>query len=228
MIKGVQAGQWLSSHDFKGGSMWPVLRTGDGLVIEAYGLQPVCVGDVIAFRDPARDKNIVHRVIRIDYRIHTQGDNNSFPDQGKLNREDIIGKVVAVYRRDALLKLRNGKSGVWIGRVCRMRRVAEDCAYRMGRSTYRMVRTFACVNVPIRWLQSGLQIVCFYYPTGAKVVLRLWRRWPIAVYHSDRRVWKLTMIARVLMDQCLLDRFRCYLEDRADCQPFEGKHFQMP
>lgn len=215
-----------STHEFKGFSMWPTLRPGDGLVVQPYRARSVRVGDVIVFHDPVCDKKIVHRVIRIDPEIYTQGDNNSLPDQGKIRSEAIIGKVVTVYRRDAIMSLRNGLMGAWIGRVFRIRRTVVVYVSRIGRPLYRILRTTGILSFLIRWLRSGLQVICFQQPTGKRIVLCLWKRWPIAIYRPDRQTWKIPMIARMFMDDCVLDELIQRLENQIGCQLIGANHFQ--
>jgi signal peptidase len=73
-------------------SMEPTLKKGDIAIIK--NVEDIRVGDIIVFE--SRGDLYIHRVVGIDQEYYiTKGDAYSYPDLGKINRERILGKVVA-------------------------------------------------------------------------------------------------------------------------------------
>ena len=80
------------------GSMSPVLKTGDVVIIEKVSADTIKVGDIIEYRKNV-STNVVHRVIEIDdtagtITFVTKGDANSTPDQNPVDADQVIGKVI--------------------------------------------------------------------------------------------------------------------------------------
>jgi signal peptidase len=80
-------------------SMIPTLTKGDLLVLQSRAPDQIYVGDIIVFIAAYHNKPIVHRVTAIEiigdeYQYYTKGDNNTLPDPGHRDYEDIIGVVV--------------------------------------------------------------------------------------------------------------------------------------
>lgn len=77
-----------------GRSMWPLLRTGDVVVVEAASRVNITVGDIVVYRFSGdfygqyiQDELIIHKVIYIYYHngtecVVTKGINNPVPDPG--------------------------------------------------------------------------------------------------------------------------------------------------
>lgn len=84
-----------------GSSMEPTFHTGDLLVVRE-GVPRV--GDVVAFRIPGRDGQIVHRVIdrRADGTLLVQGDNRESPDMPMPTDADVIGVSSLLVPRGAI------------------------------------------------------------------------------------------------------------------------------
>lgn len=79
------------------GSMNPMLRVGDIIVVAQVDPTTIVPGDVIAFTDPAGRKNIIitHRVIACtEEGFQTKGDACEDQDQFVVNPEDVVGKPV--------------------------------------------------------------------------------------------------------------------------------------
>jgi signal peptidase I len=90
------------------GSMMPLLRTGDEVLIQSVNPNNIRPGDIIVFKDP--DKLIVHRVIRrYDSGSPTflqKGDSTTAAEI--IRSEDIIGKVIAVRKGSKIICLNDG------------------------------------------------------------------------------------------------------------------------
>lgn len=101
------------SLDYVGLSMTPTFRQGDGLDVVPYKGKPVKPGDVVVFKHPKRESNVVHRVISITEggMIQTQGDNNSLADPWVVKKEDLIGKVRYRLNGNKKKSVLNGTAG---------------------------------------------------------------------------------------------------------------------
>ena len=85
----------------RGYSMLPALWPGDVLTIEARSIDKIRIGDVVLF--VRENRFFVHRVVRsagTDHGLITRGDDMP-NDDGVLCREELLGRVVAVHRRQA-------------------------------------------------------------------------------------------------------------------------------
>lgn len=87
------------------GSMMPLLRTGDEVLVQSASPDSIRPGDIIVFKN--QDKLIVHRVIR-----RYNNGNPSFLQKGDsttaaeiIRSEDVIGKVIAVRKGTKIICL---------------------------------------------------------------------------------------------------------------------------
>ncbi len=95
-----------------GSSMWPVLRSGERIVVRHGGRTPA-VGDIVVFLQA--DRTLAHRVIRrrgegADFALRAKGDCTLVADPGWLGPERIVGIVEAVVR-DGRRRRRPGLGG---------------------------------------------------------------------------------------------------------------------
>ena len=90
-----------------GTSMAPSFDAGDLAVVreaDDYG-----VGDVVAYRDPALHRTVLHRIVAVDgERFVFQGDNNDFLDDQRLGSEHVLGRLW-------LHVPRGGTAFAWLG-----------------------------------------------------------------------------------------------------------------
>lgn len=101
-----------SDMNYTGPSMNPTLKAGDGLSVIPYGNRKIRIGDVIVFRDPTRNHNVVHRIVAVDSQnIRTRGDNNTNIDPWVLRPDDIIGCVVSAQRKNKSTTIHGGTWG---------------------------------------------------------------------------------------------------------------------
>jgi signal peptidase len=81
------------------GSMEPILRPGDAVVVERTSPRRLRVGDIISYRSPRSQRLVItHRLINVDpasHRLITRGDALEAPDPSFPSRL-VVGKVVAV------------------------------------------------------------------------------------------------------------------------------------
>jgi len=96
-----------------GPSMYPTLRSGDGLKLRTYQRPTdMRIGDVIVYPHPHRPVDVVHRIINIvPDGVITRGDNNNLIDPYTVGFDEIKGKVVAVKRGARTLAMAGGLVG---------------------------------------------------------------------------------------------------------------------
>jgi len=96
------------------GSMAPALSTGDVAIVDMIEPREAEVGDIVTFRDPTRDDQLVtHRVAIIerageDYAFVTKGDQNSSVEEWKVAEHGKIGRLS--FRIPAV-----GRALFWLG-----------------------------------------------------------------------------------------------------------------
>ena len=74
------------------GSMWPVLRTGDLVLIKAVKKEDIKVGDIIVWKNS--NGFTIHRVTKLNPNtLVTKGDGN-FTEDEPVKYSDVIGKTV--------------------------------------------------------------------------------------------------------------------------------------
>ncbi len=134
--------------------MLPTL--GDAEVIEVlpYGEAPVRPGDVVYFRVPGKDHWVVHRVIRLRPEgIITRGDNNPTDDISRLQKSDIIGRVIAARRKRGRQGIWNGRRGLLLSRWLRGRAAARRSLAGVLRPAYHWLarRKFWPSLLPAAW-----------------------------------------------------------------------------
>ena len=81
------------------GSMEPMMRVGDIVVVHKVNPETIEPGDIIAFKDPSGRKNVIitHRVIAYSEDgegFRTKGDACEEPDRFVVKKEDVVGKPV--------------------------------------------------------------------------------------------------------------------------------------
>jgi signal peptidase I len=79
--------------------MMPVINPGDVVIVAKTAGSQVKLGDIIEYRNPKENINIVHRVVEVrgegDQKIFiAKGDNNNAPDVDPVPQQNVIGKVV--------------------------------------------------------------------------------------------------------------------------------------
>ncbi|MCP4177600.1 MAG: signal peptidase I [bacterium] len=96
-----------------GPSMFPTLRSGDGLIMYNYkNRREIRVGDIILYPHPEKPFDVVHRIIKkLDTGVVTRGDNNNKIDPYIIKYEDVIGKVISAKRKNTTIQMKSGTIG---------------------------------------------------------------------------------------------------------------------
>jgi len=100
LLVGALAGMALGYRALivKSGSMTPAIRTGDIVVTKLVHPDAVRIGDVVTFRDPTRNEDLVtHRVVKIHpegatIAFETRGDANTGVEDWDVARDGTIGR----------------------------------------------------------------------------------------------------------------------------------------
>ena len=78
------------------GSMEPMLKSGDLVIVRKASPDSIGMGDIAAYRSPENDVVIVHRIVVIDGdTVVTKSDTNSEPDPSRVTGNIVLGKVMA-------------------------------------------------------------------------------------------------------------------------------------
>jgi signal peptidase I len=102
---------------YVGTSMYPLLRDLDMLFLSPYDEQDLQQGDIIVFKTKkcGKDITITHRIFSFNKTgIITKGDNNPRIDDLPVNPSDILGLVVYAKRGNRLIRVHNGKTGIFL------------------------------------------------------------------------------------------------------------------
>jgi signal peptidase I len=76
------------------GSMWPELKTGDMVLIEAIPKEDLKVGDVIVWQVKNSPNFTIHRVLKLNEKtLVTKGDANFEPDD-PISYDQVVGRTV--------------------------------------------------------------------------------------------------------------------------------------
>ncbi len=101
-------------------SMRPLLRTGDGVVVQPIDPYALQLGDVIVAQRGG--EWITHRLVAVDERgWHTHGDNTRYGDKAA-SAAEIVGRVVAIERGAEMIDLQQPRWQVIGGRINRVQR----------------------------------------------------------------------------------------------------------
>lgn len=105
---------WLGSEapiaTITSSSMWPELKKGDLVFIEAVKPKDIKIGDILVWRpSAANDSFVIHRVVELRQdSLRTKGDANTKEDQ-PISYDQVVGRTVAL--KGAPLKI------PWLGNI---------------------------------------------------------------------------------------------------------------
>lgn len=119
-------------------SMVPVLSTSDLVLFQAVDTSQVKSGDIVLFTPPGAYYMVVHRVTSVaDGYIRTKGDNNPYPDDWVLTKNDLNGKAVTLYGSPVVVK----KLGVYF-MPSRDPFLSQDPTFRTVKETVETVKLY--------------------------------------------------------------------------------------
>jgi signal peptidase len=199
---------------YTGPSMNPTLREPDLLWVEPYGNRPVRAGDVVCYKSPEENVNIVHRVVSVGGRrtgdggpkdgIRTRGDNNPGPDAGVVAADDLLGRVVSAQRGSRLRPIPGGLTGRTVAWSVRLRKVVWRVVAGVVSGAYQgFVR-----GGPFDFLLPGglrPRLVCFNR-RGAATLRLLMGRQTVGQYDARHQRWLIRRPFRLFVDEQTLPR----------------------
>ena len=192
-----------SDRNYMGPSMNPSLRTGDGLSMVPYEGKEICVGDVVVFRPPGENHDVVHRVVAVDTEgVRTQGDNNSEIDPWVLQPEDIIGQVVSAHRGTDRVTIHGGTWGRVLGPALRTRKQLNQTISRILHPAYHALARSGLISLFLP-LQRKTRILSFDRPHGKEYQLLLHNR-VIGRRPPDNDQWHISRPFRLFIDESSL------------------------
>jgi signal peptidase I len=199
---------------YTGLSMNPTLREPDLLQVEPYGNGPVRAGDVVCFKSPEKDINIVHRVMSVGRRspvaghpidgIRTRGDNNPRPDPWVLGVGSLLGRVVAAQRGSRRRPIPGGQTGRMIALSVRLRKAIRNAGGQIPHHFCEaLVRSGPFDFLLPRAMRPRL--VSF---RGREVTIHrlLMGRFVIGRYDRERKEWQIRRPFRLFLDEQTLTK----------------------
>jgi hypothetical protein len=182
--------------------MSPTVRKFDVLYVSSYRGNKVRSGDVVVFKSAGQPLPVVHRVLSQDaFGIRTIGDNNETVDEGYLNLNHIVGRVVYLKRGSKLKRVHGGWLGSLVGRIMRLRRLLD---YRISRIAHPLYDLLVRYKIFMRWPCSIRTKVVSFAGNGAEDLQLLWRGRVIGWFEPDMDNWVIRRPFRLIVDQSLL------------------------
>jgi signal peptidase len=189
--------------NYVGNSMIPTLKTGDVLGVVTYKKRKIRAGDVIAFRSPRKGRLTAHRVVSVDQRgVRTKGDSALKKDDWVLHPDEVIGRVVSVWRGKKKISIWGGLGGQLYALALWAAKCADHALITVLRPFYIWLaeqgilrRVFPKLNRP--------QISCFKNREGTELQLRLGSR-VIGRCLSGQDKWLIRRPFRLFIDESTL------------------------
>lgn len=106
----------------RGWSMTPFIRDGDSITIDPIKNVPPRLGEVVAFVTPNGKRLVVHRIVRKSKELFLiRGDALSESEIAMVPRENLLGRVVGIDRKDKRVWLGLGPERVLIAWLSQIR-----------------------------------------------------------------------------------------------------------
>lgn len=190
---------------FTGKSMYPVLKDLDVLRVKPCRLDEVRVGDVIAHYDGVEERRkIAHRVISVQHDgLEVMGDNCSEADKRLVKEDDLIGKVVAVKRKENWKRLHGGKIGSFNAYLCRTRKKLNTVLHNeFFRKIYHSLLKSGFLKRYFA-LNKKLRVIAVKNNDEVKLQL-LFGRHRVGVLNGGSQQWKIKPLFRLFVDESSL------------------------
>lgn len=190
---------------YTGPSMNPTLWAGDLLSVLPYGRSEPRAGDVVYFLREGQP-GVVHRVLRVhDANVTTRGDNNRADDPYTVQRDEIVGRVVAARSANGLRKISGGRWGILKAYVNRIRKPLLVPILRFLQWPY---RALAATRILRRLLPNHFRPLLVRFRAnrfGEEFKLLLGRR-EVGRYDPKDNRWRIRRPYRLLVDEHALHR----------------------
>lgn len=102
----IQENRDIFLYSTAGGSMFPLIRWREYVIVKKISAEALQPGDIVVFREDG-GRPVCHRIASIEHQngkrwFHTRGDQHEEED-APVSEESIIGKVIAVQKKYGLL-----------------------------------------------------------------------------------------------------------------------------
>jgi hypothetical protein len=183
--------------------MNPSLKAGDGLSVIPYEARKVCIGDVVVFRLPGGNHDVVHRVVSVASEgVRTQGDNNSQIDPWVLQSGDIIGRVVSARRGSNSVTILGGTWGRVLAPALRTKKQLNRTISKILHPAYHALARSELFRSFLP-LHRKMRVVSFNRSGGKELQLLLGKR-VIGRRPTGRDQWQITRPFRLFIDESSL------------------------
>ncbi len=190
-------------YNYNGPSMNPTLKAGDGLRLKPCKPAAIRVGDVVVYPHPDTGRNVVHRVINVTSTgLVTRGDNNSETDPYTVRGKDVIGKVVAIRRKNRTIPLRGGLLGSLTGKAMRTRRALRALLVKVFQPSYHWLAGLQLCRF-VRSRCITINVYRFKRPNGVEMQARLGNLL-VARYLPGAEEWLIKPPFRFVVDESML------------------------
>ncbi len=197
--------------NYKGPSMNPTLKAGDGLYVIPYGDNPIDTGDVVVFRHPEEKYKIVHRVVAVDPQgLRTRGDNNKGLDSWVLRPEEIIGRVVSAGRNTKIRTIRGGARGRMLASVLWAIKNINMTVSKILHPAYHLLARSG-IFLKLVPLLPKMRILSFNRPEGDELQLFMGNHM-FGRYLPEYDQWRIMRPFRLFVDEACLKRNRSRLK----------------
>lgn len=188
-------------YSYSGNSMNPLFHTGDYLKVVPYKMdEKIHIGDIIAFYASENDQYTVHRVISLKDGIWARGDNNPKVDNFPTSRENILGKVISVQKRDRVVTIHSGIRGYLQALPRWLWKDLDRNLSGIFHPIYRLLAKSGIFRILLNpWINP--QVDCITESSGKiRMQVRLGTR-IIAVYRPSKQSWHIRRPYRLILDE---------------------------
>jgi len=187
---------------YTGRSMFPTLRQGDLVILEAGRKRPIRRGDVIVYSRPGETSHIVHRVeAAVGDGFLTRGDGSRAPDDWIVTRDQIRGRVGHIVREKRLMRVPRGPSPA----ALRLRQTLDEIDRKAKHCLGPIYQHFARKVMPRRWLFPLMRpkLLCLRRPDGLEWKLFAGRR-QIGFLPPGAGSWRIRRPYLLMIDESAL------------------------
>lgn len=207
----LQAGSGDAENDlqyfiYRGLSMNPTFFEPEMLTVKPYLNQPPRRGDIICYHVPEKDEGIVHRVIGSSgSTLKTRGDNNAKPDDYRVDRTAVMGRVIAARRENEIRLVRGGFTGVVTMHLYRVYRKANRFISRLFYRSYRGLAVTGLIRI-FKPHKMRFRVVVFerYAMKHPKLILN---GRTVGIFDYRKKEWKINRPYRLFVDEKSLPLF---------------------
>jgi len=187
-----------------GPSMYPTLRSGDGLVLEPFEKpSQLNVGDIIVYSSSDKLFDVVHRVIKKEKDgVITRGDNNNKIDPDIVPYAAIIGIVLSAKRKNKIFKVRRGIYGLAIHKVMLLRKYTFPYLFFAPAKVINAISQLGILEVFHKCIKTK---VVYVNRNGNNEKLLYYKNIVIGRFLKDSNSWRIIFPYKLFIDKSKLE-----------------------